>query len=123
MNIPLKASLAIVVLRWTARILGTLVLAFVVVMAIGEGVPNPLRFSLREQLLALSLALTLLGLGVAWEWEGFGGALVLGGVACFALVNHGIKMNAVTAPMLISGLFYLLCWWLTRRKSPDQPCN
>jgi hypothetical protein len=58
----------------------------------------------------------LLGLGVAWKWEGVGGALVLGGFACFALVNHGIKMNAATTPLLISGLFYLLCWWLTRRK-------
>ena len=116
MNIPLKTSLVIAILRWTARILGTLVLAFVVVLAIGEGVPNPLRFSLREQLLSLSLTLMLLGLGVAWKWEGVGGALVLGGFACFALVNHGIKMNAATAPLLISGLFYLLCWWLARRK-------
>jgi hypothetical protein len=41
MNIPLKASLVIGVLRWTAQILGTLVLALVVVLATGEGVPNP----------------------------------------------------------------------------------
>jgi uncharacterized membrane protein len=116
MNFPLKASLTIAVLRWTARILGTLVLALVVVLAIGEGAPNPHRLPLREQLLGLSLALMLLGLGVAWKWEGVGGALVLGGAACFALVNPGLKMNAFTAPLLICGLFYLLCWWFSRRK-------
>jgi hypothetical protein len=121
MNPRLKASLAIGVLRWTARILGTIVLVLVVLIAIGEGVPNPLRLSLREQLLGLSLALMLLGLGVAWKWEGVGGALILGGFACFAAVNHGIKMNAVFAPLLTSGVLYLLCWWLTRRKPLECP--
>ncbi|MGD0651665.1 MAG: hypothetical protein ABSA97_11100 [Verrucomicrobiia bacterium] len=78
--------------------------------------PNPLKLSLVEQLLSLSLGLTLLGLVVAWKWEGIGGAFVLGGIACFALVNHGIKMNAVFAPLLIGGLLYLLCWWRTRKR-------
>ncbi|MGA2221007.1 MAG: hypothetical protein ABSH21_04360 [Verrucomicrobiia bacterium] len=94
-------------MRRTARIIGTLVLVLIVAMAVGKGVPNPLQ---------LSLGLTLLGLVVACKWAGVGGALIFGGFTCFALVNHGIKMNTVFAPLLIGGLLYLLCWWRTCKR-------
>ena len=59
MNIPLKASLVIGVLRWTAQILGTLVLALVVALGIGEGAPNPLRLPLHGLSLTSPFGVTL----------------------------------------------------------------
>jgi len=48
------------VIRWTARILGTAILALVV-----------------------------------------------------AIVNHGVPLNVVFGPVLVTGLLYLGCWWIS----------
>lgn len=37
----------------------------------------------------------LVGLGIAWKWEGIGGLLILGGLALFAVANHGVNLNLV----------------------------
>jgi hypothetical protein len=99
------------VLRWTARILGTAILILIATFAIGEGVPNPLATTIREDLLSVALLTMLVGLVAAWRWEGIGGLLILGGLAFFAVVNHGVPLNLVFAPMLVVGLIYLGCGW------------
>ena len=43
--------------------------------------------------------------------------MILGGLAFFAVVNHGIQLNAVFGPMLAVGLLYLLCGWPRSRKA------
>ena len=102
--------LTVAVLRWTARVVGVALLGLIVAFAIGEGVPNPLRGSLRENLLTAGL-LTM----VAWKWEGIGSLLILGGFALFAIVNHGVSLNVVSGPWLVTGLLYLICWWRGER--------
>jgi hypothetical protein len=59
------------------------------------------------------------GLVVAWKWEGVGGLLTLGGLALFAVVNHGIRFDVVFGSMLAVGLLYLLCGWLRSRVGPN----
>jgi len=95
--------------RWTARIIGTLLLLLIAVFAIGEGLPNPLILSPREILLFAAIAMMLVGLIVAWKWEGIGGLLILGGYIFFAVVNHGAPFNIVFGPWLLTGLLYLAC--------------
>jgi len=85
------------------------ILLLIAAFAIGEGVPNPLAMSLRENLLSVALSTMIVGLVVAWRWERIGGALILGGLAFFAVVNHGVRLNLVSAPMLAVGLMYLGC--------------
>jgi hypothetical protein len=46
-----------------------------------------------------------------WKWEGIGSLLILGGLALFAIVNHGVPLNMVFGPWLFTGLLYLVCWW------------
>jgi hypothetical protein len=33
----------VAILRWTARVIGTLIILLIAVLAVGEGVPNPLH--------------------------------------------------------------------------------
>ena len=44
-----------------------------------------------ENLLTAALLTMLVGLVVAWRWECVGGLLILGGLAFFAIVNHGVQ--------------------------------
>ena len=46
----------------------------------------------------------VVGLIVAWKWERIGGLLILGGLAIFAVVNHGVRLNLVFGPMVAVGL-------------------
>jgi len=103
------------VARWTARILGTLLLLLIAVFAIGEGLPNPLILSQREILLFIAMLTMIVGQIAAWKWEGIGGLLIVGGFAFFSIVNHRISINIVFGPWLVMGLIYFGCGWIKRR--------
>jgi hypothetical protein len=108
------------VARWTARTIGVGLLALIAILAIGEGGPNPMQVSLRENLLGAALLAMLVGQIVAWKWEGTRGLLVLGGFVLFAIVNPGVRLNqslVVAGPWLVTGLLYVVCWWRTPQRS------
>jgi len=100
--------------RWTARTIGTLLLLLIAIFAMGEGMPNPLSLSIRELLLFAAILSMIVGQIAAWKWEGIGGVLILGGFAFFCIVNHGIPLNIVFGPWLLTGLIYLGCWCMKR---------
>jgi hypothetical protein len=105
----------VVVSRWTARTISVPLFGLVVVLTLGDGVPNPLAASLRENLFG-TVALTLLvGLVLAWKWEGAGGLSILAGLALFALADRGALLSIVVAPWLVTGMLYLTCWVGCRR--------
>jgi hypothetical protein len=103
----------VAIVRWTARTIGIALLGLIAAFTIGEGVPNPLRGTLPEHLLTLGFQAMIIGQIVAWKWEGIGSLLILGGFALFAIVNHGVPLNVVYGPWLVTGLLYLVCWWRT----------
>jgi hypothetical protein len=107
----MKERRIIAVVRWTARIIGIAILGLITAFAVGEGVPNPLRGSLPENMLTVALLTMIFGQLLAWKWEGIGGILIVGGFALFAIVNHGVPLNVVFAPWLVTELLYLICWW------------
>lgn len=104
------------VARWTARVVGTAILALIITIGIGEGLPNPLVLSIREQLLFIALATMIVGLVAAWKWERIGGLLILCGPPFFAVVNHGIRIKLVFGPMFLVGLLFLGYGWRRGRK-------
>jgi len=69
--------------RWTARILGALLLVLILALAIGEGIPNPFAQPFGVQLGFLALAFLVIGILAGWRWEFFGGVLSLGGWLLF----------------------------------------
>jgi hypothetical protein len=114
-NMASKERQILTVLRWAARVVGTLILLLIAAFAIGEGFPSPFHGPLAERLLFAALTTMIVGLIVAWKWEGIGGSLILGGLAFFAVVNHGVPLNSVFAPMLFAGLLNLGCGCLRSR--------
>ena len=112
MNVPIQL---LAIMRWTARVIGCLVVLLVLAIAIGEGVPNPMRQPAVVNASLAALIVMLIGQLLAWKHEGIGGALILLGFASFSIVNHGIELNAAFAPMLLTGLLYSVCAWSTRR--------
>ena len=61
--------------RWTARIVGALLVLMVIAIAIGEGMPNPFTQPFDVQLGFFALALIVLGILVGWRWDGRGRSL------------------------------------------------
>jgi hypothetical protein len=115
--------------RWTARGVGTALLALVLAFFIGESLagesaPNPLTLSLTENFLLLAMLVTLVGIVVAWRWEIFGGVLIVGSALLFAAINaivSGYWRFGVFEPLFIAvGLLFLWIGWRTARIEIDQ---
>ena len=105
----------VVVSRWTARTVGIPLFGLLVILTLGDGVPNPLTASRREDLFCTVVLTMLFGLVLAWKWEGAGSLLILGGLVLFATANEAILLDIVFTPWLVTGLLYLVCWVGTRR--------
>lgn len=102
MNTKLLAT----IFRWTARVLGIVLVGFMLILAIAEGVPNPLTQPFVIQLGFLALALVLSGLLLAWRWELPGGILSLVGWVLFVLAEridwqHSLFFILLVLPSLL----------------------
>jgi hypothetical protein len=100
--------------RWTAAAIGIPLFCLLVVLAFGDGVPNPLTASLQENVLGIVVLTTLAGLLLAWKREGVGGLLILAGLLLFAIADNRSLLGIVVAPWLVTGALCLLCWWNRR---------
>ena len=107
---------------WAAKILGVFVLALVVTLAIGEGMPNPLRLSPAELLAMAAFIVMLIGILAAWRWEGLGSALILGGFASFWVINflktRHVRLTTAFTLFLLLGLLHGFHWW--QSKAPES---
>ena len=79
----MKSRLLTSVCRWMARILGSLVVVFVVIIAIGEGMPNPFAQPAMVQVGFLALTMIMMGILAGWRWELAGGVISLAGWCLF----------------------------------------
>jgi len=104
------------IIRWTARIIGSLLLLLFIFFLFGEGPPNPFNLTFSEHFLGIAMLIMAAGLIIAWKWEGGGGILILGGFVLFAVLNRGIQLNLVFGPMLLCGILYLIYWILIIQK-------
>ena len=101
--------------RWTARVAGTLMVISAVVIAIGEGMPNPFTQPPVIQIGFLALAMILTGILAGWRWELAGGVLSLAGWCLFIGSVVGAKrLNVFVALLALPGILYLISAWLRR---------
>jgi hypothetical protein len=94
-------QLLAVVCRWTARVGGALLVLLIVMIGIGEGMPNPFTQPLWSQIIFLALALIMMGILVGWRWELAGGILSLVGF-CLGV----IPLN--NSPRGLTGFYFAL---------------
>jgi hypothetical protein len=112
----MKSKLLPAVCRWLARIIGALLLVFVVILAIGEGVLNPFTQPARVQVGFLALALMLAGILAGWRWELVGGVLSLAGWCLFvgAVANFPGGLNWFFWLLALPGFLYVTSALLRR---------
>ena len=114
------AKLLTIICRWTARILGILLVVLMLAIAIGEGVPNPFTQPLAVQVGFLALALIVTGIIAGWRWEFFGGILSTAGWFLFVGSVVGVKrLNLFISLLALPGILYLLSA-LSRRHNKRQ---
>lgn len=107
-----------IVIRWSARLLSALILAFWGFLLIGHLLGDAGRASRpltpTDYVILSAMVLSLIGLVVAWKWELTGGLITLGAVSVNALINWRVLIFPGTLIPIAAALF-LLSWWLTRR--------
>jgi len=140
-----KKNVGIVVMRWSARILGSIMAGFLLLMFIGQSLQsNPLSVSEPiEPIAAIGLALMgiyVLAMFLALKWERVSsllGAAALGGFFVIMFlgllpgnVSGGFSTKGVLNPIFLilwlPILLYLLCRGLERRgaaTNEDGPLN
>jgi len=104
------------VCRWAARIIGTLLVILVVVITIGERMPNPLTQPLGVQIGFLALAMIVIGILAGWRWELAGGAISLAGWCLFvgAVTNFPRGLNWFFWALAVPGFLYVISALLRR---------
>ncbi len=138
-----KKNVGIVVMRWSARILGSIMAGFLLLMFIGQSLQSGLLPESIEPIAAIGLALMgiyVVAMFLAFKWERVGsllGAAALGGFFVIMFlgllpgnVSGGFSTKGVLNPIFLilwlPILLYLLCRGLERRGSgtnEDGPLN
>jgi hypothetical protein len=118
MNTKLLAT----IFRWTARVIGIVLVGLTLILAIGEGVPNLFTQPFVIQLGFLALALVLSGILLAWRWEFLGGIMSLAGWVLFVLVESVSLRQSVFFILLgIPGLLFLGSSFLRCHSEKHEP--
>lgn len=107
------------VLRWTARTIGAMILAFVLLHLISEGLPKVGRIALLEGLLWAGFVLSLVGFALLWKWELVGGVVVLSGIVLFYAMSFAISGKFpdgwVFPLFFLPGILSIVSWSIDRR--------
>ena len=127
-----RKNAAVVVMRWSARVLGSIFAGFLLLMFIGQSLSSGPPSKSIEPFAAVGLALMgiyVLAMFLALKWERLGsclGGTALGGFFVMLFlgllpgnVSGGFSPRGVLNPIYLAFwlpiLLYLLCWGLERR--------
>jgi hypothetical protein len=109
--------------RWSARIIGTLLVLMIVLIAVGERMHNPFTQPMTVQVGFLALALLMIGILGAWRWELAGGTLSRVGWSLFvvAVMHPPRGLNWFVGALALPGLLYVAGALLRRSGDRHQP--
>lgn len=102
-----------IILRWMARIYGSLILAFllffVLVHLFGNDESGAGFLSTKEIIAFTCFPIgAILGLGAAWKWPRWGGIGVLLAMAVFYIVMPEMLTNLYTGGVVLAGVLYVV---------------
>jgi hypothetical protein len=92
-------------LRWTARLLGVGGFLFVLVFAIGQGVPAFWKQPAVVQVEFVATAVMLAGLLAGWKWEWRGAFLIAAGWLMFLVAEKGWPPLLFTLFLVVAALY------------------
>ena len=98
------------IFSWLVKAAGVALLGLVLVIAIGEGPPNPFELSSRELLLMVSLLVTLAGTVLALWRQLIGGIVITAGMIPFIAESR----QWVFWAFFVVGIGNIVCWWLKK---------
>ena len=109
------------IIRWVARIIGTLSVAVFLFFFVADCVEKGRILIESDRLLMIVfMFLTFVGLIVAWKWEGIGGTMALIGLIAFNILSPASVTRAalyfMTGLYGLPALLFVLCWWQTRKQ-------
>ena len=100
--------------RWTARIVGTLLVLVMLAILIEGGMPNPLTQPTWAQVFVLGLALIMIGILLGWRLELTGGNITLAGfcLGFVPLYNSDRGMTWFYIALALPGVLYIVSTFL-----------
>jgi len=128
----MKTKSQYAVIRWIARIVGTLLVLFTLFMVIGEiidkyGKTALETFNILQIITFIFWFLGLAGLILAWWKEGAGGIFSF---ICTVIFLILVKVNAIVNPeasfmvilfiFLIPSVLFIIYWWLTKKTAHNE---
>lgn len=101
------------IIHWIARVLGTLTLAFLLFMVIGQffGAEEiGLGIGSGSDLISLVFfpVSTIIGLVLAYKWEGIGGIITVIGMIGLHIIRPDLASNLIISMFAIPGLLYII---------------
>ncbi|MBE9472911.1 MAG: hypothetical protein IMY75_12490 [Chloroflexi bacterium] len=110
-------------MRWIARGIGSLVVAFWLFMGIAYDIVESRPWTLEDMIMAGLITTSALGVLIAWWREGIGGIILVICAAAhstFAYIvaghNKGLAMLISGGPFLLIGSLFLAVWWRSRHR-------
>ena len=102
------------IILWVARLLGSVVIVFLLFMTIGELLSTNTKTVMIKSSDILALLLfpisTILGLLIAFKWKGLGGLITVGGMICLHVIRPDLASSLLISAFAIPGLLlYYLC--------------
>src|SRR5690348_8935832 len=94
-----------VIARWLGRLLGLLGFLFVVMFALGEGVPVPWKQPPNVQFELVGTALMVTGLVAGWRWERTAAVLIAGGWLIFFAVARRLPPWPFALFLMVAALY------------------
>lgn len=102
------------VIRWTARALSVLIVAFFIGSFLGDR--SSATLTAMDTIQLILWAIILLGAVIAWKWEGIGGLIIVGGFIIKAVINPKIFSMWAMWVAPFTGILFLICWITSRKK-------
>jgi len=118
-HVASASTRSVIIIRWLARIIGTLSVAVVLFLMVAESVEKG-RIAIDSDRIPMTafMFLAFIGLLIAWKWEGLGGVAALGGLIAFNILAPASEGGTfvVTGLYGLPALLFIFCWWKTRKQ-------
>jgi len=122
----------ILIIRWVARIWGSISLAFMLLFVgahligsiTGESDSSGGFNSVTEMIAFICFPVsTIIGLAVAWKWEGVGGFITIIGIIGFHIILPHPVFDLIIDGLAAPGLVFILYWFLSKRLNAENQKN